>query len=58
VYKCNIHILKPNERVLLLNIIKSYSIEYRLEHNELLIFEINEEIEDFLEFHEIFPDKI
>jgi len=49
-YKCSIEILKPNERVELLDIIKSYSIEYKVESNTLILFSINEEIEDFMKF--------
>ncbi len=57
-YKCNIDFLNPNKRVELINIIKSYKIEYRLENNTLILLGISEEIEDFLEFNEIFLEKI
>ncbi len=57
-YICNIELLEPKWRVKLIEIIKHFLIQYKIEGNILMIEKLNDEISDLLEFNEIFPEKV
>ena len=57
-YKFDINNLNSAHRVALIDILKHFLIEYKIEGNIMIIYRIRDEIFDFLESQEIFPEKL